>query len=61
MEKRPKATTTPKETQRKPLKDYPPVGQHERYLASVRQRGIDSAIAATKAAEPLLKGALAND
>ena len=62
MDKQPKAKVTLKGPRHKPVKDYPPVvGQHERYIASIRQKGIDSAMAATRAVEPLLKKALAND
>ena len=60
MDKKPNAKTTLKKPRRKLVTD-PLVGQHERYIASIRQRGIDSAMAATKAVEPLLKEALASD
>ena len=59
MDKQPNAKTL-KERRPKLVTD-PLVGQHQRYIASIRQRGIDSAMAATKAAEPLLKEALANN
>lgn len=61
VDKRPNAKATLKDPQPKLVKDYPPVGQHERYIASIRQKGIDNAIAATKAVEPLLKEALASN
>ena len=61
MDKQPKAKATLKGSRHKPARDYPPLGQHERYLASIRKKGIDSAMAATKAVEPLLKEALASD
>lgn len=61
MDKQPNAKATLKDSEPKRVKDYPPLGQHERYIASVRQKGIDNAIAATKAAEPLLKEALASN
>lgn len=61
VDKQPNAKATPKDPQSKLVKDYPPVGQHERYIASIRQKGIDSAMAATKAVEPLLKEALASN
>lgn len=59
MDKQPNAKT-PKQPRRKLVAD-PLVGQHQRYIASIRQRGIDSAMAATKAVEPLLKEALAGN
>ena len=61
MDKQPNAKAKPKAPRPKRVKDYPPLGQHERYIASVRQKGIDNAIAATKAVEPLLKEALASN
>ena len=62
MDKQPNAKVTLKGPRHKPVKDYPPVvGQHERYIASIRQKGIDSAMAATKTVEPLLKEALASN
>ena len=59
MDKQPNAKTL-KEHRRKQVTD-PLLGEHERYIASIRQRGIDNAMAATKAVEPLLKEALAGD
>ena len=61
MDKQPNAKTL-KEPRRKLVTDpLVLVGQHQRYIASIRQRGIDSAMAATKAVEPLLKEALASN
>ena len=61
MSKQPNAKATLKEPMPRLVKDYPPVGQRERYIASIRQKGIDSALAATKAVEPLLKEALTSN
>ena len=62
MDKQPNTKGTLKGPRRKQVKDYPlVVGQHERYIASIRQKGIDNAMAATKAVEPLLKKALASN
>ena len=61
MDKQPNAKVTLKGPRHKQVEDYPPLGQHERYIASIRQKGIDSAMAATRTVEPLLKEALASD
>ena len=61
MDKQPREKQTLNRSRPKIERDYPPVGRHERYLASIRQKGIDNALAATKAAEPLLKEALASN
>ena len=61
VDKQPNAKARLKAPQPKQVKDYPPIGQHERYIASVRKKGIDNAIAATKVVEPLLKEALASN
>lgn len=61
MSKQPNTKARLKAPQPKRVKEYPPIGQHERYIASVRKKGIDNAIAATKVVEPLLKEALASN